>query len=328
VSGDHRSNPPCLSIGLPVYNGERYLREAIDGVLAQTFGDFELIVVDNASTDGTETICREYAAADPRICYVRNATNLGSLPNFNLTFAHARGRYFKWAADDDVVQPEFVGRCLERLEREPDVVLCHSHTRIIDERGAAVGDYTYPSGHARSVHPGTRFGDVLAEDRWCFELFGVMRVATLRTTSLLAGYVGSDRGLLAELALRGRFAIVPDYLFFSRDHPRRAVRRFPAHHLRAAFENPALAGRRVLPHWRILAEYARGVRRAGLPAAERARCYAALFRWLGRHGNWARLAVDPVIAAAPSTAPFLLRLAASDRRWLAKRVDDVGDRPA
>ncbi len=315
-----------MSIGLPVYNGERFLREALDGLLAQTFGDFELIVADNASTDGTEAICREYAAADPRIRYVRNPTNIGSLPNFNLTFAYARGRFFKWAADDDVVQPEFVGRCLELLERQPDVVLCHSHTRIIDTNGAVLGDNAYPSGHAGSVHPSCRFDDVLAEDRWCFELFGVIRADTLRTTNLLAGHVGSDRGLLAELALRGRFAILPEYLFLSRDHPRRAVRRFPAHHLRAAFENPALAGRRVLPHWRILGEYAQIVQRAGLPASERTRCYLALARWLGRDSNWARLAVDPVIAVAPSIAPFFSRLAASERRWLAKKVDSGGGR--
>jgi glycosyltransferase involved in cell wall biosynthesis len=321
-----RSHVPCLSIGLPVCNGERYVREAIDSLLAQAFGDFELIIADNASTDGSERICRGYAASDHRIRYVRNATNIGSLGNFNLTFAHARGRYFKWAADDDVVQPEFLARCLEVLEREPAVVLCHSHTRVIDEHGATVGDYAYPPGHGSSLTPSRRFDDVLAEDRWCFELFGVMRADTLRKTKLLAGHVGSDRGLLAELALQGRFAIVPDYLFFSRDHPCRLVRRFPAHHLRAAVENPELAGRRLMPHWRILAEYGRGVRRARLPPSERVRCFIALARWLGRHGNWARLAVDPVIAVAPSTAPFFLRLAASNQRWLGKRAVRPQDR--
>ena len=229
-------------------------------------------------------------------------------------------RLLQVGGHDDLVEPEFLTRCLEVLERDPEIVLCHSHIRIIDERDRTVGHYHYRLGHASDARPSARFRDALAEDRWCFELYGVVRTATLRTTQLLGGYAGTDRRLLAELALRGRFAIVPDYLFVSRDHPARAVRRFPAHHLRAAVENPALAGRRVLPHWRILAEYARSVRGGALPATERARCYLALTRWVGRHHNWARLAVDPVIAVAPWTAPFFLRAAASDRRWLQERI--------
>jgi glycosyltransferase involved in cell wall biosynthesis len=313
-------NTPRVSIGLPVYDGERYLRAALDSLLSQTFDDVELIICDNASTDGTEAVCRTYAASDPRIRYFRNATNLGAMRNFDLAFAHARGRYFKWAAADDLVEREFVRRCVEVLDREPEVVLCHSETRIIDEHGDTIGDYAYPRGHAGSARPSRRFRDVLAEDRWCFELFGVIRTETMRQTRLLAGHVGSDRTFLAELALRGRFHILPEPLFLNRDHPERTVRRFPAHHLRAAHENPALAGRRVLPHWRILAEYVRAVRLAPIAAAERARCYLALAGWLGRDSNWARLAADPVIAVAPSSGDLFLRLSGSRRRWLAART--------
>jgi glycosyltransferase involved in cell wall biosynthesis len=314
------SKAPRVSIGMPVHDGERYLRTALDALLCQTFADFEVIIADNASTDGTDAICREYAGADPRIRYLRNPTDLGSLRNFNLTFEHARGAYFKWAAHDDLVEPEFLTRCLEVLEHEAEIVLCHSHIRIIDEHGGAIGHYAYQPGHGSGARPSARFRDALAEDRWCFELYGVVRTATLRSTRLLGGYAGTDRRLLAELALRGRFGIVPDYLFVSRDHPARAVRRFPAHHLRAVVENPALAGRRVLPHWRILAEYAGSVQGAGLVPSERVRCYLALTRWVARHHNWARLAVDPVIAVAPWTAPFFLRAAGSDRRWLEERI--------
>ena len=314
------SSSPRVSIGLPVHDGERYLRTTIDSIRAQTFTDFELIVTDNASTDGTEAICREYAAVDSRVRCVRNATNLGVARNFNLTVEHARGEYFKWAADDDVLEPEFVARCVEQLDRDPDLVLCHAQTRIIDEQGIAMGDYTYVPGHASAAQPSHRLRDVLAEDRWCFELFGVIRAETLRRTRLLDRYVGSDRVLLADLALRGRFGILPEYLFLNRDHPARTVRRFPAHHLRAGVVDPALEGRRVLPHWRIFAEYARCIRRVPMRAQERLRCYRALGGWLRRHNNWARLAADVVIAVAPSSGNVLLKLAASDRRWLAGRV--------
>lgn len=311
---------PSVSVGLPVFNGERYLAAAIEAHLAQTFRDFELVVRDNASTDGTEAIARAAAARDPRVRYLRLTENVGALANFNGLVAEARGRFFKWAAADDLVAPELLARALAVLERDPGVVMCHSHTRIIDADGTAIGDYTYPPGHAEQPQPSARFADVLREDRWCFALFGVMRTDVLRSTALLQELVGADRVVLAELALRGRFAIVPEHLFSNRDHPGRAVRRFPSHHRRVAHEVPALAGRRLLPHWRILAAYARAARRVPLPREERARCVMALLGWIGRHGNWARLATDPLVALHPTIGDLLARLASSEERWLATRV--------
>lgn len=93
---------PQVSIGMPVYNGEKFIREALDSLLAQTFTDFELIISDNASTDGTEAICREYAARDPRIRYVRQSENRGAIANFQFVLDEAVGEYFMWAAADDV----------------------------------------------------------------------------------------------------------------------------------------------------------------------------------------------------------------------------------
>jgi glycosyltransferase involved in cell wall biosynthesis len=91
-----------VSIGMPVFNGEKFIREALDSLLAQTFTDFELIISDNASTDGTEAICREYAATDARIRYVRQVKNLGAIANFKFVLDEAVGEYFMWAAADDV----------------------------------------------------------------------------------------------------------------------------------------------------------------------------------------------------------------------------------
>jgi len=99
---DTRSTIPAVSIGMPVYNGEAYIREALDSLLGQTFIDFELIISDNASTDGTEIICRGYASGDSRIRYVRQDRNVGAVGNFEFVLNEARGEYFMWAAHDDL----------------------------------------------------------------------------------------------------------------------------------------------------------------------------------------------------------------------------------
>ncbi len=100
---------PKVSIGMPVYNGEEFIREALDSLLAQTFTDFELIISDNASTDGTEAICREYTSKDHRVRYIRQAKNLGAGGNFQFVLYEAVGEYFMWAAYDDLRSKD----CLE-----------------------------------------------------------------------------------------------------------------------------------------------------------------------------------------------------------------------
>src|SRR3712207_3999522 len=121
---------PTVSIGLPVYNGERYLALAIEAVLAQTYRDFELIISDNGSTDATSAICKAFAARDPRVRYYRYEENRGAAWNFNNTARLARGRYFKWQCYDDLLEPEMIQACLDVLEREPEVAVCCTRTRF------------------------------------------------------------------------------------------------------------------------------------------------------------------------------------------------------
>src|SRR5512145_868606 len=116
---------PRVSIGLPVYQGARFIRNALESILAQTHEDFELIISDNASTDGTEAIVRAYAERDRRVKYHRNARNVGAAQNFNRVFSLASGEYFQWVAHDDVLAPACIARCVEVLDRERDVVLCY-----------------------------------------------------------------------------------------------------------------------------------------------------------------------------------------------------------
>lgn len=135
------NNQPRLSIGLPVFNGDKFLNKAIDSLLAQTFEDFELIISDNASTDKTEEICRTYAEKDQRIRYYRNEKNIGCARNFNRVFKLSSAEYFKWAAHDDLHAPNFLMKCVEVLDQNPSVILCHSQVYIIDEYGKFLQNY-------------------------------------------------------------------------------------------------------------------------------------------------------------------------------------------
>ncbi|UBF27329.1 glycosyltransferase [Kovacikia minuta CCNUW1] len=131
---------PRVSVGLAVYNGENYIREAIDSILAQTFEDFELIISDNASTDKTQEICLEYAARDQRIRYDRADRNRGAAWNQNRVFELSTGTYYKLAAHDDVIAPDYLAKCVAVLDQNPAVVLCHSWTRSINEKSEIVED--------------------------------------------------------------------------------------------------------------------------------------------------------------------------------------------
>jgi glycosyltransferase involved in cell wall biosynthesis len=210
-------------IGLPVYNGDRYLADALDCLLAQTHRDFTVLISDNASTDATGAIGRDFARRDPRIIYHRHLTNLGAAPNFNFCVAQANGTYFKWMAHDDLCLPTYLERCVDLLDRDPGAVLCHARVTNIDSAGAITGSY---SGEwtFNDPDPAVRFARAMALDHSCVTVFGVIRLDVLKQTPAIAPFVGSDRPLLAELALHGRLEYVPEELFLWREHPNRSVR--------------------------------------------------------------------------------------------------------
>ena len=132
---------PLVSIGMPVFNGAESIAASIDSLLAQTVGDFELVICDTASTDATADVCARYAARDARIRYHRNPRNLGVNPNYNLTLSYASAPFFKWASANDLCAPTFLERCLAPLEADPAVVLAYPRTTLIDGAGAAIEPY-------------------------------------------------------------------------------------------------------------------------------------------------------------------------------------------
>ena len=269
---------PRVSIGMPVFNGERYLEEAVRSILAQTFRDFELLICDNASTDGTEAIARRLAAGDDRIRYIRNEENIGAAPNFNRVVEFAKGEYFKWAAHDDLCEPACLERLVEVLDSDPDTVIAFSNTTIIDADSEPIEPYDFDLG-ADVPSADDRLRAVLVRHK-CFEIFGLIRLAVLRQTPLIGAYSHGDGVLLAELALHGKFTEVPEALFLARRHPEQSMAMIGDYRRYAVWFNPALRNKMLFPHWRIFFEYLRSVLRfrVRLSVAQRWRCALVVAR--------------------------------------------------
>jgi glycosyltransferase involved in cell wall biosynthesis len=275
---------PPLSIGLPVFNGERFLAEAIESILQQTFGDFTLVISDNASTDGTEEIGREFACRDPRVTFVRQPHNRGAAWNFNTLVHTAEGQFFKWAAHDDLLLPTAVERCIEHLRERPEAVLSFTRRVKIDEDGAVISHpRVRPLRFTSSdAPPHERFVDWLRLRRGCTEMFGVARRATMLETRLIGSYAAADRVFLAEMVLRGPFTEVPEVLFLHREHDGRSLRiTRPQGGLRQWFDTTK-TGPVCFPTWRLGYEYTRAVHRAPVPRDDRWRSYRALTWWTRR----------------------------------------------
>ncbi|HEX3959284.1 MAG TPA: glycosyltransferase family 2 protein [Trebonia sp.] len=278
---------PRLSIGLPVYNGARFLGESIEALLGQSFEDFELIISDNASTDATPDICQQYAAEDPRIRYIRQPRNIGLSPNHNYVIREARGELLKMASHDDLYARDLLKRCIEALDAHPEAILAHGWEARIDFSGNVIKGLAY-SVAADAPQVSERFRSMIF-DGWDDYTYGVVRRDVLLRTRLHRSHHLADRTFNTELSLRGPFVLVPDWLYFRREHPGRASDH-PGRGIRytvrtrAAGLDPRRADRLRHPVIRLYAEYILGyvtaIHDAPMPPAERRKCYRHLARWL------------------------------------------------
>lgn len=321
---------PCVSIGLPVYNGENFLPDTLDSILAQTFQNFELIIADNASTDRTEEICRAYAAQDERLHYYRNEHNLGAARNYNRVFELSTGKYFKWAAHDDLYAPNYLEQCVKILESNPAIVLCYSPVTFIDNQGKHLRHSATELLNLRSPQAPKRFREYLelffpvpassptnsphkrhskqqlaelqseidnlerhpSGDRWT-AIFGLIRSNILQNTPLIAGFVNSDAILLGELAINGEFYEIQEHLFFYRDHEQASGRGYNGYYDYNLWFDPANKGKIVMPLWTWFFVYLQAINRAALTGQETIVCYAHLSRWFWFIGP--RLAKELII---------------------------------
>jgi glycosyltransferase involved in cell wall biosynthesis len=294
-----------VAIGIPVYNGSNFVGAAIESILAQTWGDFDLFISDNASTDATEEICRGYATHDGRIQYVRQARNLGAAGNYNILVSMTESPYFKWAAHDDVVAPGFLAACVEALDRDPAVVLASPASALIGAGGALLPYSTERRGLIDEAgvcwpmlpeknpglaadDPAARFEAVMINMVMCVEIFGLMRRSALLRTALQGPFGGADKVLLAQMSLLGRFWLGEETLFFRRCH----AEQFSAS-VSGAYRAQWFSGRRdtmFTQQFRLLLAYLRALHTTDLTIRQRRECLQAIARRaLFRGQQWRRL---------------------------------------
>ena len=297
------STVPRLSIGLPVYNGEEYLAESLDALLGQSYEDFELIITDNASTDGTEAICRRYVRQDSRVRYERLPKNIGAANNHNYVFSLTRGELFKWASHDALYGRDLLRRCVDALDAHPETILAHAWSAFIDGDGKIIEPFDYKLSTDSPSAP-ERFASLLFAPGGD-DFYGVMRSDMLRKVKPHASYHHADRTYVVEIAMHGPFHQVPELLYFRRDHPSRAERANPTVRSRCVNLDPRRRNRFLHPAPRLLVEYIWGfvdiIRRAPITRVEKRECYAHLRHWLTNRARVGVGASNEAMGTAPET---------------------------
>ncbi len=303
---------PKVSIGMPVYNGGEYLRRAIQTLLNQTFTDFELIICDNGSTDGTQALCREFAAKDGRVRFFENEKNLGAWGNHNRTFELARGQYFKWAADDDEHTPDYLEKTVGVLDSQPDVVCVQGTTKLIDSDGEEITvddelrGYKYdragnllvlrpPQKWDRALdsdNPAHRFRDAVLHVGYANEVFGLCRRDVFARTDLQGPYYGSDKVIVVQLACMGKIRILPDKMFLFRRHPDQSASITNAAQ-RESWNDPnqkviqkKKRASRLYPRWMCLKGYWRGMCMARMSLWQRLYSLGVLAVYILQPNRW------------------------------------------
>jgi glycosyltransferase involved in cell wall biosynthesis len=274
-----------VTIGLPVRNGGEFFAEALDSLLGQTYADFELLISDNASTDGTADLCRRYAKQDPRIRYIRQPANIGLIGNTNFVMRNGTAEFFKLAAHDDLYGRDLLKRCIEALDAHPELVAAHCWEARIDAGGAVIEAMSYPVAVDRPRAP-DRFRSMLF-DGWDDYTYAVTRTKVIGAMHPHGSYHLADRTFSAELSLYGPFYQVPEWLYFRREHEYHG--KLPTIRARCARLDSRRANRFRHPLVRLYGEYAwsyiAAIRQAPLSAADKRECYGILARWLtGRMG--------------------------------------------
>jgi glycosyltransferase involved in cell wall biosynthesis len=202
---------PKVSIGMPVYNGKKYIREALDSLLAQTFTDFELIISDNASTDGTEDICREYVKKDSRVRYVRQSQNMRAVWNFNFVLEEARGEYFMWASHDDCWNSRYLRVCFDTFDRSSKIVLVSTFYQSVNPQSGKLL-FTDTGVTTTGLNSSERFRKYMLSIHGSVGglFFGLYKRDALKFAMYMKRVIAFDHIILFKLSLLGEFVTLQE----------------------------------------------------------------------------------------------------------------------
>ena len=299
-----------VAIGMPVWNGEKYLSEAIESILGQTFGDLQLVISDNASTDGTAEICRSYVARDRRVQYIRQERNIGAAPNHNYVFHHSSGEYFKFAAHDDILAPQFMEECVRILDADETAVLCSPATVLINEDGSPVSyaedkGMVDTAGRIWPVVPennplltladaADRFAGVLLNMFMALEIFWPHPALGARANGSATAPSRWRQGSFGRApALIGRYHLHATPLFYRRCHSGQYSAAHGGQYMAAWFSGKSGS---VFSHQlRLLVGYTRVALAADIVGSQRNRCLAAIWRRSVTRGQPLRRMFAPLV---------------------------------
>jgi len=204
-------NQKILTVGFPIYNGEKFLKRRLDNILTQSYNNFLIIISDNASTDKTEQICKEYQKIDPRITYVKQTKNLGGINNFLWLINNSNTEYFVWAAADDIWSPDFLENNIKNLQNNGDNVGSIGYVYYFDDERFSVDTFdknNYTKQHVRSTD-GTyeqrlqkyvNFNQTSA-------LYSIFRTNILKKSVVQHAIVAWDTALIFRALKYGNFAV-------------------------------------------------------------------------------------------------------------------------
>jgi glycosyltransferase involved in cell wall biosynthesis len=267
-----------------VYNGGLFLAHSIESLLAQTHHNIELVISDNASSDGTQAVCEQIARRDSRVCYFRLPNNIGGIKNHTKVRELARGEYFMWASSDDLWQPTYIARCVEVLQADPAVVLAYAINAKIDEDGRSLGTVT-PGLTVDTDDVVQRFRDLTQIDSPIEPFYGVVRRSAMQAAAPLPQHPGWDRFVLAEIGLMGRFRQIKEPLYTRRIHSNQSVSNFPSLRERYRWGNPTARHRRcVWPYIEFASRFAAVAWRSAPDWRTKLGCLMHVLKWC----NWQR----------------------------------------
>jgi len=288
-SAEENTQRPRISFALPVCNAERFLGRALDSLFAQDFDDFEVVVCDNASTDGTQNLMRRYCEADKRVRYIRNEKNIGQIENFNRVCELARGDFVRWMGADDWLEPEYARKCTAALDARPDAVGVTTQWRYMDDEGR-VDFLDVPGPRVDAATPLRRLHltlRLLQNGELLFDpIYSLIRRDALERSGMLPVNRWTDRLLAFELCLMGPFCHLDDFLATRRNarEPRK---------VRIARWHKRYEGWKKREHrWMLYVNYAKIVGRAPLMIRQKLGCWGIiLYYWMRDESRrrWGRL---------------------------------------